>query len=579
MKRQAQFYTLPRAVQHRFVESTRGVGAPAPMLVKLFRSRAHWSWGAACVLALVAWVSFSLLGYGQLDSSLAIAPAGVLVVHVAFAAFVVFCALKAQSKAWTNRRTPFATGTFLFPSGVIVSRLSKLTIFPIEDVQDVRVSGAAVDVVFAGQTFSFVAADAARAIEVPALVQEARTKHRDAKATNDIRQLLLLDPLQDSGVPNPLAPSEPLAPPVLLAPWATVLAVLAGGAILGWAVFWMRNTWSAKALYAAAVASDTTAAYRAYLERGGKRPEVEAILLPRAELREAQAKNSVEAIEAYIKRHAKTRIGPEITAAHRSALLAELEKAKKVGTLTALNQLEKKHAGYPLIQQELAAAKQAIFDRVLANFKNEAGKGTDVVPFVARLVHFARLNGAQLDGQKVEIRFQPKYTQNYEHIEDIVQKSPYYTGVPLLPGQYFKGKYPLEREARVGKRLKERLQRAFPSDILRFELGKQVGEDEGEPPQVSVPTLLVEHSVTFSGGFVGLRKQGMYMGMTLAYRATFLLPKDKGEYVQYRIRLWRAPKQELIDEAKTPEELYQALATDAYDTFATEYLEHWFKKP
>jgi len=106
-----------------------------------------------------------------------------------------------------------------------------------------------------------------------------------------------------------------------------------------------------------------------------------------------------------------------------------------------------------------------------------------------------------------------------------------------------------------------------------------VGEGEGEPPAVKVPTLLIEHSVTFSGGFVGLRKQGMYMGMTLAYRATFLLPNDKGEYIPYRIRLWRAPKQELIDEAKTPEELYQTLATDAYDTFATEYLEYWFKKP
>lgn len=577
MKRQAQFYTLPRAVQHRFVESTRGVGAPAPILVKLFRSRAHLLWGAASVGALVLWISFASIGYGDLESSLAITPSGVLVVHLAFAAFVVFCALRAQSKAFTTKRTPFATGTFLFPSGVIVSRPSKLTVYPIEDVQDVRVNGASVDVVFPGQTFAFVAADPARATEVPGAVQEARTKYQAAKASNDIRQLLLLDPLQDSGVPNPLAPSEPLAPPMLLAPWATILAVLVGGAVLGWAVFWMRNTWSAKALYAAAVAADSTGAYRAYLERGGQRPEVEAILLPRAELRDAQAKHSVEAIEAYIKQHQKTRIAPEITAAHRTALLAELEKAKQAGTLAALNQLEKKHAGYPLIQNEILAAKQAIFDRVLASFKQEAGKGQDgqdPVAFVARLVHYARLHGP-----KVEIRFQPKYVQNYEHIEDIVQKSPYYNGVQLLPGQYFKGKYPLEREARVGKRLKERLQQAFPTDILQFELGKQIAEGETEPPAVKVPTLWIEHSVTFSGGFVGLRKQGMYMGMTLAFRATYLLPGDKAEHFVFRIRLWRAPKQDLIDEAKTPEELYQTLANDAYDTFATEYLETWFKKP
>lgn len=377
MKRQAQFYTLPRAVQHRFVESTRGVGAPAPILVKLFRSRAHFLWGAAAVGALLLWISFASIGYGDLGSALAITSSGVLVVHLAFAAFIVFCALRAQSKAWSNKRTPFATGTFLFPSGVIVSRLSKLTVYPIEDVQDVRVNGANVDVVFPGQTFGFVAADPARATEAPAAVQEARAKYQAAKASNDIRQLLLLDPLQDSGVPNPLAPSEPLAPPMLLAPWVTILAVVVGGAVLGWAVFWMRNTWSAKALYAAAIAADSTEAYRAYLERGGQRPEVEAILLPRAELKDARAKHSVEAIEAYIKQHEKTRIAPEITAAHRTALLAELDKAKQVGTLAALNQLEKKHAGYPLIQNEILAAKQAIFDRVLASFKQEAGKGQE----------------------------------------------------------------------------------------------------------------------------------------------------------------------------------------------------------
>jgi hypothetical protein len=519
-------------------------------------------------------VAFALLGYGDLESSLSIAPGGAVVVHVCFAAFVVFCVIRAQSQAWSNSRTPFATGTFLFPSGVIVSRLSKLMVYPIDDVQDVRVSGATVDVVFPGQTFSFVAADPARAGEAPAVIQQAKSQYLQAKSTQDIRQLLLLDPLQDSGVPNPLAPTEPLAPPMLLPAWAAAIAVVVGGAVLGWAVCWMRNTWSAKALYAAAVAADNTGAYRAYLERGGQRPEVEAILLPRAELRDAQAQHSVEAIEAYIQKHQKTRIGPEITAAHRSALLAELDKAKKAGTLGALNQLERKHAGYPLIQNEIAAAKQAIFDGVLASFKKQAGKGQDVPPFVAHLVQYARLHGP-----KVEVRFKPKYVQNYEHIEDIVQKSPYYTGVPLLPGQYFEGKYPIERETRVGKRLVERLQRAFPKDILEFELGKQVADDEGDPPRVKVPTLYIEHSVTFSGGFVGLRKQGMYMGMTLAYRAMFLLPNEKGEHVVYRIRLWRAPKQELIDEAKTAEDLYQTLATDAYDTFATEYLEYWFQKP
>lgn len=495
-----------------------------------------------------------------------------VVLHVAFAAVVVFCALAAQSRAWANARTPYAMGAFLFPAGVIVARRKRLTVTPIDDLQDVRTSGANVELVFPGQTFSFVTSDPSQAGAAPAAVKEAREKYVQAKAANDIRQLLLMDPLQDSGVPNPLAPTEPLSPPVFMPRWASILAVLIGGLVLGGLVFWMRNTWSAKALYAAAVAQDTTASYRAYLERGGKRPEVEAILLPRAELKDAQAKHSVEAIEAYIKKHKETRIAPEITAAHREALLVALEKAKQAGSLTALNELEKKHKGYPLIQNELAQAKQAVFDRTLAKFKAEAAPSPELMPFVTRLVHYARLHTP-----KVEIRFVPKYAQNYEHIEDIVRKSPYYTGEPLLPGQYFKGKYPEQREERVGKRIQERLQRAFPEDILDFDLGPRVTDED--LPDVKVPTLFIEHSVTFSGGFVGLRKQGMYMGMTLAYRATFRMPNQKDDLLVYRLRLWRAPKQELIDEAKTAEELYESLAKDAYDTFAQEYLEYWFKKP
>jgi hypothetical protein len=514
------------------------------------------------------------LGYGDLQSPLALAPLPLVVVHVLFATLVAGCAMIAQSKYWASKRTPFLTGSFVFPSGVIMARPDKLLIMPIDELQDAVATGNSVRLVFQGKSFTFAAGDQARAAASVEAIKASREKYRQAKAAGDIRQQLLLDPLQDSGVPNPLAPTEPWAAPVFVPKWLAVVAVFLTGAVLGTAVFWIRNTWGAKALFAAAIAQDDLAAYRAYLERGGQRPEVEAILLPRAELRDAQSANDVTAIEAYIKRYPKTRIGAEVTAAHRNALLAALERATKLGTLSALEQLQNQHEGHPLIGHELAAAKQAIFTRALQNFKAQAGTSPEVVPFVQRLLRYS-----QAHGPDVQIRFRPRYTQNYEHIENIVRKSPYYTGARLLPGQYFQGKYTLAREARVGKALEERLQRAFPQDVLHFQLGKQVEDPQSDLPEVKLPTLFIDHSVSFSGGFVGLKRQGMYMGMTLAYLATFRTPGQKGDQFVYRIRLWRAPKQELIDEAKDAEELYETLAADGYDTFAREYLEYWFKKP
>ena len=135
------------------------MGFPAALLVRLYKSYAHLKWALAAVASLALWIVFARVGYGDLASSLALAPSALVVVHVLFAVLVVYSGLSAQARAWASKRTPFATGTFLFPSGVIVARLAKLQIAPIEEITDVRVNGAHVEVVSAGKTFSFVADD------------------------------------------------------------------------------------------------------------------------------------------------------------------------------------------------------------------------------------------------------------------------------------------------------------------------------------------------------------------------------------------------------------------------------------
>jgi hypothetical protein len=335
----------------------------------------------------------------------------------------------------------------------------------------------------------------------------------------------------------------------------------------------MRNQRSELSLYRAAVEQNTTSSYKRYLARGGQRADVETQLLPRAELKDAQAEGSVLAIEKYIKTHPHSKIEAEVGAAHKNALLEALKQAAKPGTLTALGEFKKTYAGHKLVAAELLQATDAVYTKALSDLEAVAGSAADVVPFSRELLKFVRENGPT-----VELRFRRKFPQSHERIDDVVRKSPYFYGPVLLPGQYYKGEYLDARENKTAEALLSRLQKAFPTDMVVFKRGPVVEDAEGELPTIKVPTLFVEHSATLSGGFVGIKRRGMYMGVTQAFRATFRMPKRKDEQLVFRLRLWRAPKLEIIDDlTRKPEDLYNELAGSAFEQFASDYLRYWFK--
>src|SRR6202041_259480 len=99
-----------------------------------------------------------------------------------------------------------------------------------------------------------------------------------------------------------------------------------------------RNAISDEAMYRAVVAAPSVAAYQQYLAQGGHHSaEVRDILLPRAQLQEADAQGTVEAVVAFANAHPGSPIQPEIDATLRKHMLVELDKAKKVGTVAALD--------------------------------------------------------------------------------------------------------------------------------------------------------------------------------------------------------------------------------------------------
>src|SRR5690606_19284692 len=123
-----------------------------------------------------------------------------------------------------------------------------------------------------------------------------KARYSEAALQGNRRELAVLDPLRDSGFSNPLSSNQPLKRDTKTLVVRLVLLGVAG-ATLGALLFLARNKLAERSLYAAVRKADTAAAYEAYLSRGGRRPEVSAVLLPIAQLRDARG--SLEQVDAY----------------------------------------------------------------------------------------------------------------------------------------------------------------------------------------------------------------------------------------------------------------------------------------
>ncbi len=82
------------------------------------------------------------------------------------------------------------------------------------------------------------------------------------------------------------------------------------------------------------------------------------MLLPRAELRDAQQSGGVEAIEAYVSSHPNSKIPHEVQAALKGSLLAGLEEAKKKNTLAALSEFEARYGKHGLVEADVEKARR-----------------------------------------------------------------------------------------------------------------------------------------------------------------------------------------------------------------------------
>jgi hypothetical protein len=574
MPKKTDFYRLPRPVQDRFAAATRRAAPPAPLLFERASRRGVWGYlGAGGGLTVVAIILLEV-GWGNVGSGLAIHKAPMLGVDVALFGAAAYCVLHAVGILITMESMPWRPGVYLFPACVVDAREPTLLVWPVADSEGVERVAAPPGLALKMRDGSRVVVGASGAAEVERAdggLAARRGELAQAIAEENPHLLAELDPLHDSALSSPIGPSEAMkrsTPVWVRLDWAIAAAV---GAVLGLAIGDMRNAMSDAAMFRAVAATGSVAELKAYLAHGGKHaPDVSDVLLPRAELKDAQAQGTVAAIKDFAKAHPDSKIQPEVDAALRQAMLAELETAKAVGTVAALDAFAHK---YPdkVVDREVNAARHALYVKALAGWADKAQVDPPTRAFMQRLLGWAEKNGPSCE---VHFRAQPSKTM--DDADKSAMKSGHYPGVDALPSRYVTPDQLHPREARVSKDLAEALAAAFPAEVLAVTAGATLAPD-AQPP-AGVPVLLVEYSPEWSkANTASTRPPTVFAGLAFTFESSFTLP-DGSAPLKLTTKAWRGAELWKIHAPDgTAREDYEKMVYDAMIDGAFDTLEKKLK--
>ncbi|WP_437574755.1 hypothetical protein [Sorangium sp. So ce887] len=583
------FYKLPRTIQDGVLEAFRGRFAPVPILSRLGTRRTIVAWLAVSAAAGLLLAALCAAGFGDVNSVLVLHPTAAAAAYVLLAATTAIGVLQALAYNADVITLPFTPGLFVFPANLIDARDHRLRVFSLAELS--RVSAAprgAVVLTFGGTQHAFPLADPSRSDDV---IREVEAAWSRMKAKPEAAELRRLDPFAPPAIESPFASPIPLSRDV--PGWQRYAWLLAAavGVALGLGLFVLRNRMSDARMYAAARARDDVAAYQGYITRGRGHGEVVShVLLPRAELRLAVAKGSVEAIDDFIRAYPKTGIQAEVAAARRAALVAELERAREVGTLAALLAFAERYPKHGL-DKAFNDARHALYVRALDRYKSEMPKGSEQnADFVRRLLAYAERVGPRstpqgIRGPAVHVRFRRLPSQDLERADDVVMKSPMFSGVTSLPTRYVDATHLDPQEKRTASALAEGLARGFEPELVTFEPGPPFEGSAEEQLSVISPSLVVSYRVESSGiAYASKKPQIIILGLRFFFKTELILPGDAQTLLTSHKVVQRVPdgiikQQTVFPPPGTLEPIiYEAMMRDAFIDFGERYLSKWFLK-
>ena len=580
------FYALSRAVQGRLLDSFAGRFPPTPVLYARAKPPGTLRWSLVALASLALLLGICQVGFGDLRSILGVQTPFLLVLYGLLGFGVALGILQILALGARVAALPWQSGIYAFPIGVIDARDHKLHIHPISSATRIGASGSRVEVVFPGASFSFPAASAEAARQAVQILEAARDRPPESQNRHTLFEL---DPLQPPSVTSPLGPQAPLKKTTPL--WERQRWVLAAilGAAAGVGLWQMRNTVSDDRMFALAQSQNTPDSYRAYLEHGKRHQQAAStILLPRAELREAQKAGTVEAIDAFSAKHTSTAIANEVKAARYTALLSAFESARSSGTLSALHSFNSKYPDHPLGPQ-VTAARQAVFARALASYTKLApADGADSNRAVRQLLAYAERTGPKkssngLRGPTVEVRFQRVSSETLGRADIALSKNPSFNGTVSYVTRYFDAAHQEPREQALADALIKRFSQAFSPEVLTFAKGPAFDAPEDQAPDFKAPTLAITYRVEWTGGALeSKRPRGILVGLLILFRAQLLIPGDPQPYrFKYNAGL-TVPGDWLrenvgLGPGQLEEQCYTMMWTEAEKQFSNKFLKSWFK--
>jgi hypothetical protein len=561
------FYRLPRPVQDRFAAATRRTAPPAPLLFQKAPRRTVWTFlGGSTLLAIVA-VLLLRAGYGNAGSTVVLHGAKMIAIDLVLWVGAAYGVVHAMAMLRADEALPYKTGTYLFPACVVEALGPVLRVWAVgeaESIECVASPSAGLALRMRDGSRVVVAArgleDAQRAERALASVRAELTR---ALAQDDAHVLAEMDPLHDSALSSPIGPTDPMKLAVSAwtrFDWAVAVGV---GVALGLVLVETRNSMSDEAMFRAVATQGTVDAYEEYLTQGHKHAEdVRDVLLPRVQLAQAEAQG-VDATEAFAQAHPGSKIQPEIDAALRRVLLAELAKAKAVGTVSALDEFAKKHP-HSGLDPERTAARHALYGQALSAWKAKSKPDGATSVFMDRLFAWAE----KASSPTVQVRFRQRPSTTMDDADDKVKKNQRYPGVDALPSRYTKPDAMRTREQRVAQDVVQGFASEIPADVVSATLGAPLDVD-AQPP-ANEPTIVVDYSPEWAPGSITVcaKPLTVFAGLNFAFTSTFSAPD--GAPLVLKTRVWRGAelwkiKPEDMSRVDYEQKVYDSMIDGAFD--------------
>ena len=547
---QVDFFKLPRAVQDRVLGGMRGEFPPSPLARLGAKPVIPWAWIVLFAGGIVALLSLLNLGFGSLSAQ-GRQQAPLLVGYVAASFAIAFGAIGAISQLVRASLVPFPRGTFLYATRILFTEQHPIRSLVLEPTATVEVVGNGLSVKVGSATYLFPC-DAMQASSAMGAIAAVAASRAEQPGDNDFVDEQ--DPLHQPRFASPVGESEALVfrvPGWIRFGWTIALGL---AVVMGALSFTVRNAKSDHRMFQVAQAQNTVDSYRAYLAFGKThRREVEATLLPRAELRDAVQAANPEAILAFERAHPNLAIAGEVAMAKKAALVEELARRERAGDLGAVRVFSQAFPDAGL-DAEVKLAIGRLYRKV---GEKVAGRSPE-----AALVLSAALQYAEKHGPAAQIVWQDKPSKTIPNLEKVLVRVPEYMGESSKPSKHYDEPTLAKKGAAFGAAFATEIAALIPREYLAFDVVAQ--------PAAELPTLALVEQLEWSGYTLRSKKpRGVYVGMQFQYDASLTVPQSAKVYRQHVAvgRRITDPMLKEVDKAEPGFEstLYLRMLDEAHD--------------